>query len=725
MNESNEVVESAVSFKAKEYFEKLREIPKKNFNLNVIKNAIPNIDNNNCQIPPQPIDYKKYSKLCEKRIKQLCPNQTFPITINDLSKNNCLSSMEIRIQIKDTELIKLKNEIDDLKTKNSILQEQNQNFLQSKEKIIQTLKTQKNTLIFPPPNHIPFDKLMEGYTRLYEAFNKIANDKEVAVVSLQNEILLNDQQRNYIEILKQTLESNLIKNGININNNFEGLFNVINLQKIIDDLSNRNNALELEKNKLISDINDLNNSNEIYREQITESLNNGIKELEEAKRQIKILEKEKQNLSEELTLINTYNSKLKNKLESFDKSNIDINEKIINYQKRNQTEIDSINEDYLQLKNEYELLNRDNKENLQLIENLKQENENLIQQLNSKNTKTTFLSDINETNNMNEKSTFKSISRKCNASNLTCQRYFGDSAAELSSSINNNNTYQAKYTQQENNFTSENINSTNSPLTTKEIAYLQNLTFVCLNDCHEFIKFCISKSEENTSVENGLKDNDAWLSFVNNITNLSYGFQNFYNCLSNISCKINNNNASNTQFSNLNTNDETPIKMELTGTKNSNDINIENNNILKEIEKYKEDNKIMYLNCKKLEKENMDLFFVNKENKFYYKLISRILQYHINNQEVKSIINKLVSMEGQAIRLDMEKNQTKIKIDDINRSSSSSSSSSKESFNKKEIIEDEELENLKKKFNQMEKELNEKFIAIKNLDKELRSFENR
>ena len=46
-----------------------------------------------------PFDYKKYSELCEKLIKQLNPNQKFPITIEDLSKNNCLSSIEIRYQI--------------------------------------------------------------------------------------------------------------------------------------------------------------------------------------------------------------------------------------------------------------------------------------------------------------------------------------------------------------------------------------------------------------------------------------------------------------------------------------------------------------------------------------------------------------------------------------------------------------------------------------------------
>ena len=139
----------------------------------------------------------------------------------------------------------------------------------------------------------------------------------------------------------------------------------------------------------------------------------------------------------------------------------------------------------------------------------------------------------------------------------------------------------------------------------------------------------------------------------------------------------------------------------------------------------------MYKNYKKLENENIDLFFVNKENKFYYKLISRMLQYHINNIEVKTIINKLVILNGKAITLDMEKSKIKIKIDDISCSLSSLSSlnnnlgMNSKYFYENEICNSEELDKLKKKFSTMEKELNEKYIVLKNLDKELKGYESR
>ena len=40
-----------------------------------------------------------------------------------------------------------------------------------------------------------------------------------------------------------------------------------------------------------------------------------------------------------------------------------------------------------------------------------------------------------------------------------------------------------------------------------------------------------------------------------------------------------------------------------------------------------------------------------------------------------------------------------------------------------EIVNSEELDKLKQIFSQMEKELNEKYLILKNLDKELKSFE--
>ena len=44
-------------------------------------------------------------------------------------------------------------------------------------------------------------------------------------------------------------------------------------------------------------------------------------------------------------------------------------------------------------------------------------------------------------------------------------------------------------------------------------------------------------------------------------------------------------------------------------------------------------------------------------------------------------------------------------------------------FQYNEIINSEELDKLKQIFSQMERELNEKYLTLKNLDKELKGFE--
>ena len=699
-----------------------------------------------------PFDYKKYSELCEKLIKQLNPNQKFPVTIEDLTKNNCLSSMEIRYQMKETQLMKMENEIKNLRNKCAILEEQNKQMVESREKIFKTLKEQKNSLIFPPPERIPVEKLFEGYSKLYEAFNKISNDKEVAIVSLQNEILINDQQRNYIEILKQTLESNLVKNGIKsqidlynkiqkkiksedcINNldsmsdYYEELFNVVGLNQKIEDLYKQNNTLELENNKLKSDINDINSKNEVFREQINNSLKSGIKELDQAKYKIKDLEQQKKELINENKNLQEYIDKIKIQLDNykglgFENNNNEINlEEFMNKFIIVQDECQGLKNNLNQIQNNNELLYKKNQEQKEEIDILRQENESLINEINNlksefnKSKQNQFLSFSNNNNEESiPKNSLNSMSMKVNIPTFEGQNNFN---------VNNTN---------------EEINSNN--IFNELKVNIHN----CLINSNEFIQYCFSKYKENESMEEEFQKNEIWNNLINSLSNLSKLFQMCYNLLNNMPNDQNNinnfitnkKNKNNSHSSLKKTNDNTPqedimqnASFKMTESNDGNNIDIKRNQeLLFELEKYKEDNRLIYQNYKKLENENIELFFVNKENKFYYKLITRILQYHINNSDVKNIINKLVLLNGKAISLDIEKNKIKIKIDDIYNLISSSSSNenmldeNSRFFRNNEIVNSEELEKLKMVFSQMEKELNEKYFALKNLDKELKSFE--
>ena len=691
-----------------------------------------------------PFDYKKYSELCEKLIKQLNPNQKFPITIDDLTKNNCLSSIEIRYQLKETQLMKMENEIKNLRNKCSILEEQNKQMVESREKIFKTLKEQKNLLIFPPPDRIPVEKLYEGYSKLYEAFNKISNDKEVAIVSLQNEILINDQQRNYIEILKQTLESNLVKNGIksqieiynkiqkktkseecinsldNMCECYEELFNIVGLNQKIEDLYKQNNSLELENNKLISDINDLNNKNEYFREQINNSLKSGIKELEQAKYKIKELEDQKKELTKENKKLIEYNYKFKQELDNYKGINLNNNseiniEEFMNKYMVIQNECQNLKNNLDKIQNDNEILIKKNQEQKEEIDILRQENESLINEMNNlksefnKSKQNQFSSFYNNNNNNESlpKNSFNSLSMKVNIPTFEGKKDFND-----------NNSID---------FFNE----------------LKKNIHDCLINSNEFIQYCFSKYKEDESMEEEFKKNEIWNNLINSLSYLTQLFQKCYNLLNNTP-NDNNNYITSKKNKNYNhsslkkTSDKTPQEdIKENNSFKITESNDENNNIdikrnqelLFELEKYKEDNLIIYQNYKKLENENIELFFVNKENKFYYKLITRILQYHINNLQVKNIINQLVLLNGKAISLDIEKNKIKIKLDDIYNliSSSSSNENNVETkshfFQNNDIINSDEVDKLRQMFSKMEKDLNEKYFELKNLDKELKSFE--
>ena len=123
------------------------------------------------------------------------------------------------------------------------------------------------------------------------------------------------------KILKKKNSEEVINNLDNMCEYYEELFNVVGLNKKIEDLYKQNNILELENNKLLCNIKDLNERNNIFREQINNSLKNGINELEQAKFKIKELESEKEKLMQENIILKKYNDKPKFDFESYQPEN--------------------------------------------------------------------------------------------------------------------------------------------------------------------------------------------------------------------------------------------------------------------------------------------------------------------------------------------------------------------------------------------------------------------
>ncbi len=64
---------------------------------------------------------------------------------------------------------------------------------------------------YPTVDRIPSEKLKESYTNLLFSYRELLHEKELILDSLRQETLNNEEQRNMIEILKQTIESSLFK----------------------------------------------------------------------------------------------------------------------------------------------------------------------------------------------------------------------------------------------------------------------------------------------------------------------------------------------------------------------------------------------------------------------------------------------------------------------------------------------------------------------------------
>lgn len=172
------------------------------------------------------IELQAYKSLCETKIKQFIPNQNFPLT------EECLKENERPIKQQDNnEIISLKKQINEMKI---ILGQKDQEIMEKMRKIdtLTILNNQKgkinnnsnkNSRKVSPNQTYQFDQLNNeitpinlnsAYTNLQNKSKEMNQEKERILDSLRKETLINEEQRNYIEILKQTIESTINKLGI-------------------------------------------------------------------------------------------------------------------------------------------------------------------------------------------------------------------------------------------------------------------------------------------------------------------------------------------------------------------------------------------------------------------------------------------------------------------------------------------------------------------------------
>ncbi len=181
---------------------------------------------------------------------------------------------------------------------------------------------------FPTPDRVPNERLRETYQSLIQNYNTLQLEKENILESLRIETLQNEEKKNYIEILKQTIENKINKMGLNSALNTQkntGIYKGKDVSSIdiLVDVSQLHSECERYRKELMmmqmmnqelkNEVEFLNKTSEdmkIKKEKIRDSLNGGIKELEMARERIGELEYEKNELIEENNSIKTEYEKM-------------------------------------------------------------------------------------------------------------------------------------------------------------------------------------------------------------------------------------------------------------------------------------------------------------------------------------------------------------------------------------------------------------------------------
>ena len=142
---------------------------------------------------------QEYINLLENRIRQYNPNENFPITKNKLSNVQSFSDISEKYE----QLQKKYNSLYETHASNnkSLNNYQSGNFNIEEEE-------------FPDVNDIDPEQIFSYYSQIKNQNKQLIQEKNKLLSQLKKEIVTNDEQRNYIEILKQTIESSLIKTGL-------------------------------------------------------------------------------------------------------------------------------------------------------------------------------------------------------------------------------------------------------------------------------------------------------------------------------------------------------------------------------------------------------------------------------------------------------------------------------------------------------------------------------
>ena len=271
----------------------------------------------------------------------------------------------------------------------------------------ENLNNQKTNFSNFSNNNLP-NKQTEINEENEETITITQKNYDELINTIRKQSLENDQQRSYIEVLKEVLESNLIKNGLSILipsqqlnttfNSFEnGKFSPQNLKYIIDlsklsteiqkykEELNKEKSINEELNFQLNNIDkkkqDLENENKIIKDKLNAIKNkseNGLFENEKEKENIMqnyILIKEENNkLKDNLNEVQALCHKYENDILEYEKGVVELKKQLDNY-KNIEKEYNEIKDSNIKIEYDFERLMREKKYLEERFKKIKDNNE--------------------------------------------------------------------------------------------------------------------------------------------------------------------------------------------------------------------------------------------------------------------------------------------------------------------------------------------------------------
>ena len=184
---------------------------------------------------------------------------------------------------------------------------------------------------FPETDRIQsLNKLKENYSNIRACYKELIVEKEEILEILRNETLTGDEQRNFIQVLQQTIEADLFKSGI--------ISKYINMDGVIDfgQIRSECERYKKELNHTLNLISNLKSENEELKktnnsliknkEKIRRTLDNGMNEMEVCKEKTKNLENINYGLEDQISLLReSYNKVCRERDDLIGKNSIMLN----------------------------------------------------------------------------------------------------------------------------------------------------------------------------------------------------------------------------------------------------------------------------------------------------------------------------------------------------------------------------------------------------------------